>query len=102
MHRKPEFSLNPPLRRLAGILALAVALGACSRDLPAQSAPRAAVPAVRPAADNAPTAPAGVDGVVRGLPDFSSLVDRYGPAVVNVEVVEKPQAGGGAQGLSPD
>ncbi|HTY48433.1 MAG TPA: DegQ family serine endoprotease [Steroidobacteraceae bacterium] len=28
------------------------------------------------------------------MPDFSGLVERYGPAVVNVEVVEKPQAEG--------
>ena len=28
------------------------------------------------------------------MPDFSGLVERYGPAVVNVEVVERPQAGG--------
>jgi serine protease Do len=28
------------------------------------------------------------------MPDFSALVERYGPAVVNVEVVEKPQATG--------
>src|SRR5579862_80346 len=28
------------------------------------------------------------------MPDFSALVERYGPAVVNVEVVEKPQASG--------
>jgi serine protease Do len=28
------------------------------------------------------------------MPDFSALVERYGPAVVNVEVVERPQAGG--------
>jgi len=40
--------------------------------------------------------------LVRGLPDFSQLVDRYGPAVVNVEVIEKPQGGSGIQGLSPN
>ncbi len=28
------------------------------------------------------------------MPDFSALVERYGPAVVNVEVVERPQASG--------
>src|SRR5205823_13428369 len=40
---------------------------------------------------------------LRGLPDFSQLVDRYGPAVVNVEVVEKVQAAaGGPPGLSPN
>jgi serine protease Do len=35
-----------------------------------------------------------------GLPDFSPLVAKYGPAVVNIEVIEKaPQ--GGAQGDDP-
>ena len=37
--------------------------------------------------------------LVRGLPDFASLVEQVGPAVVNVTVVEKrqrnPLAGGG-------
>jgi len=28
------------------------------------------------------------------MPDFSALVERYGPAVVNVEVVERPQSSG--------
>ena len=28
------------------------------------------------------------------MPDFSALVERYGPAVVNVEVVERPQSAG--------
>ncbi len=28
------------------------------------------------------------------MPDFSALVERYGPAVVNVEVVERPQSTG--------
>ncbi|MBV8803415.1 MAG: trypsin-like peptidase domain-containing protein, partial [Sinobacteraceae bacterium] len=43
------------------------------------------------------------EAAVRSLPDFSGLVERYGPAVVNVEVTEKAQAsGGGAPGLSPN
>src|SRR5580698_4247545 len=28
------------------------------------------------------------------MPDFSALVEKYGPAVVNVEVVERPQTTG--------
>ncbi|HEY6515876.1 MAG TPA: DegQ family serine endoprotease [Steroidobacteraceae bacterium] len=35
-----------------------------------------------------------------GLPDFSPLVAKYGPAVVNIEVIEKAPAGGG-QGDDP-
>ncbi len=59
-----------------------VAFAACSGDLPgtahAVSAAAAAGPAVA-----APSAAA--------LPDFTSLVERYGPAVVNVAVVGKRQ-----------
>ncbi|HET9404047.1 MAG TPA: DegQ family serine endoprotease [Burkholderiales bacterium] len=43
--------------------------------------------------------------VVRGLPDFSLLVERYGPAVVNVSVTQTVRtAAGGAQprGLDPN
>ena len=35
-----------------------------------------------------------------GLPDFSPLVAKYGPAVVNIEVIEKAPEGGG-QGDDP-
>ena len=93
-------SLTPPLQRLAAVLAMAVALAACSRALPAQSAHAAAAPAP-PESTAASAADAATDAVVRSLPDFSQLVDRYGPAVVNVEVVEKAPAGG-TQGLSPN
>lgn len=36
-----------------------------------------------------------VPGGMAALPDFSPLVARYGPAVVNIEVIEKPEGGGG-------
>ena len=39
---------------------------------------------------------------MRALPDFTGLVEKYGPAVVNVEVVEKAQPQQGFQGLSPN
>ncbi|MGH8140495.1 MAG: DegQ family serine endoprotease [Steroidobacteraceae bacterium] len=83
------------IRPIAGpvrwpVLCICFALAACSRDLSAQSS--------RPAAPS--QSAAAVEGV-RALPDFSPLVERYGPAVVNVEVVEKPAAGG-PQGLSPN
>jgi serine protease Do len=100
MTAKFDPTLCPPLPRLAAVLAMAVALAACARDLPAQSAHAAAAPAPQQSSA-APAADAATDAVVRALPDFSQLVDRYGPAVVNVEVVEKAPAGG-AQGLSPN
>jgi len=106
MNPKLESSFTPPLKRMITLCAIAVALAACSRDLSAQST-RAEPPrgAMAPAAAQAPgsaPAPAPEPGL-RALPDFSQLVDRYGPAVVNVEVVEKAQpAAGGLQGLSPN
>ncbi|HEY6355182.1 MAG TPA: trypsin-like peptidase domain-containing protein, partial [Burkholderiaceae bacterium] len=109
-------SCYPALKRLFAVLAMALALAACSRDLSAQSergaAPRAA--SIQPAdtglATGAATrvsdlgpASAGTSAevTVAGLPDFTSLVEKYGPAVVNVEVLEKSRPGG-AQGLSPN
>ena len=65
---------------------------------PAQGAP---VPGA-PGSDAAAPAPsAGASAYrVTGLPDFSGLVAEYGPAVVKVSVVEKPQklGSGGEQG----
>jgi serine protease Do len=89
-------------RRAVLMSALAVVLTACSGDSTAQQkqqpvpSPAAAVPtAPTPASDSAP--------LVRGLPDFSTLVERASPAVVNVEVVQTAQnTGGGPGGLSPD
>src|SRR5712691_3711078 len=103
MNPKFESSLTPPLKRMIALCAMAVALAACSRDLSAQSTRAAAAPASA-AVDGPASAPASAaEPVLRALPDFSQLVDRYGPAVVNVEVVEKPQpSAGGLQGLSPN
>jgi serine protease Do len=101
MYPKFDPSFSPSLQRLAAVLAMAVALAACSRDLPAQSTRAPPAPPTSAAESLAEAATPPADGVVRALPDFTQLVDRYGPAVVNVEVVEKPQPGGGA-GLSPD
>jgi serine protease Do len=78
------------------VLCVSIALAACSGGLNAQ-APRPQVPQAPP-----PAAPSA-DSVVRALPDFSPLVEKYGPAVVNVEVIEKSQpATGGPGGLSPN
>ena len=91
------------LFRSAAVLAVAVALGACSRDLSAQAPGTAALAAPSPAAAPAAGAPVAADPVVHALPDFTQLVERYGPAVVNVEVVEKARpTAGGPPGLSPD
>ncbi len=75
-----------------------ILLAACSRESNAQLPRGQAQPA--PQAQAAPMA--APEGTGRSLPDFSPLVERYGPAVVNVEVVEKAQSSGGPQGLSPN
>ncbi len=90
---------SPPLW---SVLAGSILMAACSGDLNAQntqnSHPQAQPGSGAPAV---PTVPA-VEGVARALPDFSPLVEKYGPAVVNVEVVEKAQSNAGGPGLSPN
>jgi len=57
------------------------------------------------AAAAAPVASAAPLNLGASLPDFTTLVDRYGPAVVNVAVVEKSQPVSnfsGPQGMSPN
>jgi serine protease Do len=77
-----------------------VALSACSPKAstavpPVESAaPEAAVmlPVAAQAIATPPASAAPVQPLVTGLPDFTALVERYGPAVVNVRVDERPQA----------
>jgi serine protease Do len=91
--------VSRPAHRAVSLLGVSIALVACSGGLSAQS-PRPTQIAQAPA-----SAPAtSTEGLVRSLPDFSPLVEKYGPAVVNVEVVEKAQSanGGGVPGLSPN
>jgi serine protease Do len=106
----PEPRGSRPPRRLVAVAAMVLAVAGCSRGFSAPSGHDAAAPAaggasadaaVAVAAAQPVTAPAS-DAVTRALPDFSTLVERYGPAVVNVEVVEKAQASGGIPGLSPN
>ena len=91
-------SVSRPAHRAVSVLCASIALAACSGDLSAQSSrPDSSAPQT----SHVPTAPTA-EGMVRALPDFSPLVEKYGPAVVNVEVVEKAQASGGPGGLSPN
>jgi serine protease Do len=96
---------NQPLgRRLAGALAVAFLLSACSPGASTAAnaqAGQAAEPGV-PVAKPAPASPNADAPLVRALPDFTALVERYGPAVVNVEAVGRRQSVGGIPGLSPD
>ena len=75
--------------RLAGVVLAITLLTGCApqSSTAATAAPPAAAPANEaPAATALPSTP-----LVRGLPDFASLVAQVGPAVVNVTVVEKRQ-----------
>ena len=72
--------------RLAGMVLLATLLTACApqASTAAAAASTGAAPVASPIA--MPATP-----LVRGLPDFASLVEQVGPAVVNVTVIEKRQ-----------
>ncbi|MDO5624692.1 MAG: DegQ family serine endoprotease [Pseudomonadota bacterium] len=48
-----------------------------------------------------PAAPAAAPSV-RGLPDFTDLVDQVGPAVVNIRTIERVRAGRGGGGGGSD
>jgi serine protease Do len=107
--RETQYARAP--RRLVAACAIVLALAGCSRGFSAQSAHGSASPAPGGASADAgvvavaaaqPVAAPSADVAVRALPDFSALVERYGPAVVNVEVVEKAQPSGGIPGLSPN
>jgi serine protease Do len=82
------------LKTAAAAVASSVAFAACSSDLPATAAQPLSV-----AAAAAPSVAAAQSAAA--LPDFAALVEQYGPAVVNVRVVGKPQATG-LQGLDPN
>jgi len=72
------------------VAAVGLAFVACSRNLtPTAAAVEPAAPAVAAPAQNA--VPTGDPRLAAALPDFTGLVDKYGPAVVNVTVVAKPQ-----------
>ena len=103
MNAKTDLHCTRSLARLLALGASMLLCVACSRGASAQLAhgddAQPAASAVAPPAGT--SAPAdGADVVVRALPDFATLVDRYGAAVVNVEVVEKARAG--ASGLAPN
>jgi serine protease Do len=101
-HRPPAAASLVFRTPLWPVLCISVVLAACSRDLSAQGSSHPQAQASPASSQSVPTAPP-VEGVARALPDFSPLVEKYGPAVVNVEVVEKAQAAnGGIPGLSPN
>ncbi|HUO79021.1 MAG TPA: DegQ family serine endoprotease [Steroidobacteraceae bacterium] len=71
---------------VAAVMGIAVAgLGACQRAPDRVAAPLASAPLKAPVAMSPGTSAAAG----RGLPDFTELVARNGPAVVNITVVER-------------
>ena len=96
---------QPIMRRLLGVAVVLSMLSACSLQA-SPAANGAALPQLHLAQAAPIAAPSGEVPAVnaRGLPDFSALVERYGPAVVNVQVVEKLQTVDqeGPSGLAPN
>jgi serine protease Do len=92
--------MNAPVRRLWPVVMLLLAAACTEAPPPATPAPEAAAGAA-PAAGAA--APASAPAVAGALPNFSALVDAYGPAVVNVSTVAGGREVRGAHPeISPD
>jgi serine protease Do len=75
-------------KRLGLVAAVAIAVGACSPQ--SSAAPQAqseAAPATQAQVASSPQPLGTLNG--RALPDFATLVEQVGPAVVNVSVLEK-------------
>ena len=82
-------TLSSSARRAVSALTLSVVLGACSGDSSAQQPPP-------PAGSTAvPQVPVTSPALVNALPNFAPLVEKSGPAVVNVDVVQNPKAASG-------
>lgn len=90
-----------PVRRAVIFVVLSTVLAACSGDSNAQQpgkSPTESAPAMSDQA--APAAQAAPEFATRTLPDFAPLVEKYGPAVVNVEVIQRRQSTS-APGFTP-
>ena len=76
----------------------ALVLSACSRTA------ATAVPPVQPRSGSPRSVAAAPAPLVTGLPDFTALVEHYGPAVVNVQVAERRRQAQtrGPQGADPN
>ncbi|GAB3346091.1 DegQ family serine endoprotease [Marilutibacter aestuarii] len=88
--------MNRPLRALAlsGLIAAALPV-ACTAQPPADAAQATPTTSIAPPPSNTPAPP-----LVSGLPDFTRLVERVGPAVVSIRAEITPQRN--ARGQMPD
>jgi len=84
----------------AAVIAAAMASAACSGSIAAGTG--AADASAAAAVQSTPAIPAAQGRYAGGLPDFASLADHYGPAVVNVAVVGKRQTVADVPGVSPN
>jgi serine protease Do len=90
--------------RLAALVAAgALAVAGCG-GAPAPGGAQSAAPASTPPPAPKEPSPGTNAAAARGLPDFTDLVARYGPAVVNVSVVERGRTAALQQddGTSPE
>ncbi len=75
----------------AASVCMVAGLAACQRA-PERAAGAAAPVATAPVTEPKPPSPGTTAAQARGLPDFTELVAKNGPAVVNIAVVEKARA----------
>jgi serine protease Do len=98
-----NMSTRPAARRTLVAALVVFALSSCSAQSSTAAGGAAGAAPTRAASAAAPEVPAAaVDLGGRALPDFASLVERYGPAVVNVTTVQRRQRAADIPGLSPD
>ncbi len=108
-----HMSTRPVTRRVAGAATILFCLTACSPQASTAAAGESRTGGAATtseagqagqqgsgASGGAPTTAAGAS-LARSLPDFSGLVERFGPAVVNVAVVGRRQTVSGP-GINPD
>src|SRR5262245_9934814 len=93
-------TLSSSARRAVSAVILSLAIAACSGDIQAQQPPQRDASAS--GAPVVPTVPPTSPAAVAALPNFAPLVEKFGPAVVNVDVVQNAQPtasrGGGGGG----
>ena len=89
----PNFFKKPLIAAIVGAVTIGVPVGA----LYMAGVTRAAATTAAPAAAPVTPVPAAANPAAM-LPDFSSMVQKYGPAVVNITVVSKVNTGWESQG----
>jgi serine protease Do len=94
-----SFVRKPLVVAMLGAASVAVPVGALYFSGAAHASPSPAAQA--PATPATPSAPAAANPAA-ALPDFSSMVQKYGPAVVNISVTTKVSASYNPQGDEGD